>query len=174
MSETGKHRDETVKYCQGNGIDIGSGGDPVVPWAISFDLPRSEFLHYHSNEEPTFAIHWGGDASSLPFRNAVCDFVYSSHVIEDFLDWNPYLTEWARVLKPGGHLIILLPDKFRWNEAIKHGQPPNCAHTHESFPGELSEYVAANKPLQGFEVICDRFTDKSPTDYNILFVAKKR
>lgn len=173
MSETSKHRDETIPYCQGNGIDIGSGGDPIVPWAVSFDLPRSEYLHYHSNDEPAHAIHWGGDAASLPFKDGVCDFVYSSHVIEDFLDWHPYLREWARVIKPGGHLVIMLPDKKRWNAAIRNGQPPNCAHRHESYAGELSTYVGEGLPLAGFEIICDKLTDKAPHDYNILAIFRK-
>lgn len=174
MSETSKHRDLTVPYCQGNGIDVGSGGDPVVPWAISFDLPRDQFLHYHSNDEPAHAIHWGGDAADLPFKDGVCDFVYSSHVIEDFLDWSPYLREWARVLKRGGYLVIMLPDKERWNEAIRNGQPPNCAHKHEGKAGELSAYTESFCALDGFEVICDKLTNKTPQDYNILAVFKKR
>lgn len=173
MSETSKHRELTVPYCEGNGIDIGSGGDPVVPWAISFDLPRKEFLHYHSDQAPANAIHWGGDAASLPFKDGVCDFVYSSHVIEDFYDWHPYLIEWARVLKSGGHLVIMLPDKVRWNAAILNGQPPNCEHRHESYAGELTEYTAPGCPLAGFKVISDRLTDKTPEDYNIIFIAQK-
>lgn len=170
MSETSKYRDLVVPFCQGNGIDIGSGGDPVVPWAISLDLPRAEFLHYHSDQKPDNAIHWGGDCRDLPFKNGVCDFVYSSHVIEDFVEWEPILAEWARVLKPGGYLVIMLPDKKRWNEAIRHGQPPNCAHKHESYAGELSAYI---NTMGGFSIICDKLTDITPEDYNILLVARK-
>lgn len=171
ISETSKYRDLTVQYCQGNGVDIGCGGDPVVPNSIAFDLPPAEFLHYHSNIPPSFPIHWGGDAASLPFKDNVCDYVYSSHVIEDFLDWEPYLLEWARVIKPGGYLVILLPDKARWAAALANGQPPNCAHKHESYAGELSLYTNV---LPNFEVICDKLTNKTPEDYNILFVARKR
>src|SRR5437867_3001774 len=42
MSETAKHRHLTIRYCQGCGLDLGSGGDPIVPWAISVDLPAEE------------------------------------------------------------------------------------------------------------------------------------
>jgi SAM-dependent methyltransferase len=170
MSETSKYRAFTTGFCKGNGIDIGSQNDPVVPWAISFDLPQKEYTTYSSGQAPENSIQWRGDAISLPFKDAVCDFVYSSHLIEDFYTWYPYLQEWARVLKPGGYLVILVPDKQRWNAAIAKGQNPNCAHRHESRVGELSEHI---KSLGGFEILEDRLTNLSPEDYTILFVARK-
>lgn len=171
MSETSKYRDLTVPYCIGNGIDIGSQGDPVVPWAISLDLPLAEYSHYSSGQAPDKSIQWRGDASALPFKDGILDFVYSSHLIEDFPDWYPYLREWARVLKPGGYIIILLPDKKLWGDAILRGQPPNCAHTHESFVGELTDHF---NRIGGFDILRDELTNKSPEDYSIIFVAQKK
>lgn len=169
-TETAKYRHLTAKYCVGNGVDIGCGGSPVVPSAIAFDLPPETYAVYHSGLTPDRVIQWGGDCRNLPFKDGVCDFVYSSHLIEDFFDWNPLLTEWARVIKPGGYLVILLPDKRLWNEAIARGQPPNCAHQHESFVGELSMHVSR---MGGFHIVEDRLTNIAPGDYNIMFVAKK-
>lgn len=135
------------------------------------DLPISDFLHYRSNNQPEHSIHLQGDARNLHwFRNEVLDFVYSSHLLEDFLEWDSILREWARVVKPGGYLVILVPDKTLWNEAILNGQPPNCAHTHESYPGEISEHI---KQIGGFEIIQDTLTNCYPGDYTILFIAKK-
>lgn len=181
-SETAKYRHLTRHYCwrqypqdplfqePGVGVDIASQGDPVVPWAVQFDLPAEEFAHYNSNHAPQGPIQLRGHADKLPFDSSSLDFVYSSHLLEDFLDWTPILTEWTRVLKPGGHLIILVPDKVRWNEAILKGQPPNCAHTHESHAGELSTYADG----LGLEVIEDRLTDLWEGDYSVLYVAKKK
>ncbi len=169
MSETSKYRHLTVPYCVGNGVDIGSQGDPVVPWAVSLDLPPIEYTRY-SKGTAGGNITWKGHAMSLPFKDGVCDFVYSSHLLEDFADWNPILHEWARVLKPGGYLIILVPDKTRWNYAITQGQPPNCEHRHESFVGELTSYI---RPFNEFTIITDRFTNTTATDYTIIFVAQK-
>lgn len=171
MSETAKHRDRTVQYCQGNGIDVGSQNDPVVPWAISLDLPHDEYVVYTSGQAPENSIQWRGDGRDLPFKDGTLDFVYSSHMIEDFLNWEPILREWTRVLKLGGRLIIMLPDKVRWNEAIRNGQPPNCAHKHESFAGELTNHAELYKlPLK---ILLDELTNQTPQDYNILFVAEK-
>ena len=49
-------------------------------------------------------------------RDGVLDFVYSSHVLEDFPESEtlPILQEWTRVLRPGGRLILLLPDQQRY------------------------------------------------------------
>jgi SAM-dependent methyltransferase len=171
MSETAKYRHLTARYCHGNGVDIGSGGDPVVPWAISFDLPREEFATYNAGNIPEHCIHFHGDATQLPFRRNTLDFVYSSHLLEDFADWTPVLTEWVRVLKPGGRLVILIPDKARWNVAVSNGQPPNCAHQHEGFVGELTQHA---EKLGTLNVVEDRLTDLFPADYSILFVAIKK
>ena len=170
-SETAKYRGLTTPYCIGCGIDIGSGGNPVVPHAMSMDLPPKEFAHYRSNLPPEHAVHLPGDATNLHwFKDGVLDFVYSSHLLEDFLEWTPILWEWARVLKRGGHMIILVPDKKLWNEAIARGQPPNCAHRHESYLGELTEHF---NTMGGFTVLSERMTNLYPGDYTILFIEKK-
>jgi SAM-dependent methyltransferase len=175
-SESSRYKELTRLFCYrddglpGCGVDIASQGDPVVPWAIQLDLPPQEFAYYNSNHIPRGPIQLTGWAQDLPFESNSLDFVFSSHLLEDFLIWSPILTEWVRVLKPGGNLIIVLPDKVLWNEAIARGQPPNCAHTHESFPGELSTYAEA----LNVDVIEDHLTNCYPGDYSILFVAKKR
>lgn len=163
MSETSKHRPTTVPYCTGNGIDIGSGGDPVVPHAISIDV-ITPYADYGKG------IQWRGDALDLPFKDATMDFVYSSHLLEDYHDWWAPLREWVRVLKPGGHLVILIPDRERWHAALMRGQPPNCAHRHEGTVGELTTYCGG----LGLEVIMDRYAiPEDPKDYSIVFIARK-
>ena len=168
MSETAKYRHLTVPYCVGNGVDLGSQGNPVVPWAISVDLPESEFSTYNAGNHPEHSVHWRGDALKLPFKDGTLDFVYSSHLLEDFADWTPALTEWIRVLKKGGKLIILMPDRERWAEALRRGQPPNCAHRKE---GEVGALTAATR--RAVRVIEDRLTNLTPEDYSILFVGER-
>ena len=45
MSETSKCRDRLAKYCIGNGLDIGHGGDPINDTAITLDMdqPTSDY-----------------------------------------------------------------------------------------------------------------------------------
>lgn len=166
ISETSKYRHLTLPYCKGNGIDIGAGGDPVIPTSIQIESVNQ---YTPRNGKP---IQLVGDGTNLCwFQDKSLDYVYSSHLIEDFLDWTPVLKEWCRVIKTGGYLVLLLPEKGRWHMALKRGQPPNLAHKHEGEIGELSLYI---KEIPTFEVIEDRFTTpEDPTDYSILFVARR-
>lgn len=170
-SETEKYRKLTVPYCQGSGVDIASQGDAVVPWAMSFDLPEKEFLKYSSGHPPKGPIHLRGTATKLPFDSKSLDFVYSSHLLEDFSDWLPLLSEWSRCVKIGGNLVILIPEKDLWDAAIRNGQPPNNSHKHEGRVGELTDIF--QRYFGHFEVQEDRLTDLYPGDYTILFVAKR-
>jgi SAM-dependent methyltransferase len=99
-------------YVQGRGLDIGYGGDPVVPGCTGYD-----------------AVH--GDAQYLKgIPDEAFDFVYSSHTIEHMVDPKVALQNWWRVLKKGGYLIVYLPHRelyekkrtlpSRWNEDHKH------------------------------------------------------
>lgn len=171
MSETEKYRELTRRFCAGNGVDIGSQGDPVVPWAIQVELPNDEYMHYTSGTGRPVAGAWRGDGRQLPFKDGTLDFVYSSHLLEDFLDWKPILREWIRVLKKDGYLVILIPDNDLWDQAVAQGQPPNCAHQHCGRVGELSETIRAVYPP--FRIIEDRLTKLNENDYSILFVGQK-
>lgn len=168
-SESSKCRSEYQKYCVGCGLDIASQGEPCVPWAWQLDLPPDKFAYYNSNHPPRGPIQLRGDARSLPVDSGSLDFVFSSHLLEDFTDWLPILMEWVRVLKRGGNLIILVPDKELWNKALANGQPPNDAHRHESYVGELTKYC----DKLGLQPVEDRLTNMFPGDYTILFVAIK-
>jgi predicted SAM-dependent methyltransferase len=54
----------------------------------------------------------GGDARKLDYPNDSVDVIRASHVIEhlSFCDAKAALKEWARVLRPGGELLIATPD----------------------------------------------------------------
>ena len=171
MSETDKYRHLTTPYLKGCGVDIGTGGyAPIVPHAISVELPPERFAWYTSNRKPEFPIHLDCGALDLPFKDGSLDFVYSSHLIEDFADWFPALREWTRIVKVGGRIVITFPDKKLWNEAIARGQPPNCEHRHESYVGEMSEHF---RHFPNFEILADRLTALTPEDYSIMFVAQR-
>lgn len=181
MSETAKYRHLTRKYCYradgepGCGVDLASQGDPVVPWAIQLDLPPQQFAKYCGGEPPKGPIQLRGSARHLPFDSNSMDFVYSSHLLEDFPTADrPYLLyEWTRVLKPGGTLIVLVPERDLWKKALERGQPPNCAHIPNSEPamGDLTRYAYALKlPLKRIE---ERLTAIDDNDYSLLGVFQK-
>ncbi len=103
-SETAKCRDRLGEYCQGNGVDLGAGGDLITADSISVDLPKP--YRNVGKVKPNLK----GDARNLIwFKNGVLDYVYASHLLEDFKDTEKVLKEWLRVLKPEGAFGFILP-----------------------------------------------------------------
>jgi predicted SAM-dependent methyltransferase len=123
-SETSKCRPRLAQYCVGYGVDLGFGGDPINASAIRVDQPRP---YSHVGLNP---VQLGGSAGNLFwFRDNVLDYVYSSHLLEDFEETKPVLIEWLRVLKPGGRLIVFCPDEQIYREHCRRtGTPYNTAH----------------------------------------------
>jgi SAM-dependent methyltransferase len=116
MRETGKsmlrrQHDQrfATRYFVGIGMDIGAGPDPVSLYGEFFpglrecrgwDLPD-------------------GDAQLLAgVADNSLDFVHSSHCLEHMHDPHEALHHWFRVLKPGGHLICLLPDEDLYEQGV--------------------------------------------------------
>lgn len=172
-SESSKYLHLTTPYLIGNGIDLGSGGWPVVPWAIQIEQPADNFAHYTNGRPIPNDVEWLGDIFNLPFKDGVLDFVYSSHLIEDFSreeTWPRLFKEWGRCLRPGGFMVHLVPDKDLWAEAIERGQPPNNSHwAPEPSVGDLTKAFTD----AGLEAIEDRLTILDWRDYSILGVGRK-
>lgn len=173
-AETPKYRALVEPYLKGCGLDIGTGGyRPVVPNAICVEQDEAAFAKYTSNRVPQWPIHLRCDARHLPFTGNALDFIYCGHVIEDWsreLVWPTLFKDWIGILKPGGYLVLLVPDCLRWNEAIKRGQAPNCAH----FSPEPSIFdMSKVAVVAGFRVIEERLTNLTPEDYTIMGVFQK-
>lgn len=163
-SETSKARGSLSVFCTGDGIDIGYGGDPIVRNAICMDMPNA-YAKYKKNPQ-----HLHGDAKDLTwFRDESLDFIYSSHVLEDFADTLAVLQEWLRVLRIGGNLILFCPDEQLYRkDCLKRGKPRNHHHIHENFNLEyVKKLLSTRKDVQ---VVHERF----PVGvYSFELVAKK-
>jgi predicted SAM-dependent methyltransferase len=128
-SETSKCRERLARFCDGYGLDRGFGGDPITPHAIRVDMPTPYAFTGHA------PVQLGGDATRLKwFQDGTLDFVYSSHLLEDFEDTAAVLEEWLRVIRPGGHLILFCPDEQVYRKhCAATGQPYNTHHLHSDF-----------------------------------------
>lgn len=160
MSETAKHRSFFLKYCHGNGLDIGYGGDPIVETAITLD--QANRYSFEGNRPQNLTC----DARSLSvFADNALDYVYSSHCIEDFGDTAGILREWLRVVKPGGYLCLLFPDEQVYRERSK---SVNIAHVHPDFS---LQFVIDRLPGNcTIEESAQFFADN---DYNCALVLQK-
>jgi SAM-dependent methyltransferase len=132
-SETSKCRLRLGKYCVGDGLDLGYGGDPIVRSAITVDLPYGPYGCVFGDHPQN--LH--GDATKLHwFNNEVLDYVYASHLIEDFSPQRikEILIEWFRVIKPGGYLVIYCPvERVYRAYCLGKGTKPNASHRNENF-----------------------------------------
>ncbi len=135
-SETETARPYLDRFCQGDVIDIGYGGDPIVEHAVCVDTKRFELF---GDDQITV------DAQDLScFMDDMFDVVYSSHLLEDFVDTEKVLREWIRLIKPDGLLVLFLPNQMAYEEHCKaNNTQPNQDHKHKHF---CFEYVVACLP----------------------------
>jgi SAM-dependent methyltransferase len=192
MSETGKYRHLVAPYCfipnpdtnrfpppyfgervPGTVLDLASGGDPVVPWAFQLELPHEEYAYYNANTPVRGPIQIRANAfTHRAVEHGSLDAVYASHLLEDKppSEWQDIFALWSSFLKPGGYLIILVPERNLWAAALARGQSPNCSHAGpEPLVGDIGRHGAA----VGLEVVEDRLTALDPNDYTILTVLRR-
>lgn len=99
----------TNKYFVGEGIDIGGKPDPLVLYKELFSQIK---------EVKTW--DWeDGDAQFMEgVPDDVYDFVHSSHCLEHLVAPKEGLRNWLRVVKPGGYLIITVPDEDLYEQGV--------------------------------------------------------
>jgi len=90
------------RYFRGQGLDIGGGPDPLALYVEFFPLVTG--IRTWDRKD--------GDAQDLTgVADGQYDFVHSSHCLEHLVDPRAGLRNWFRVLKPGGHLVVSVPDE---------------------------------------------------------------
>ena len=164
-SETSRCRPRLAKYCKGNGLDIGYGGDPIVSDAITIDLRHP---YARLGDVPK---NLAGDARDLRwFKDGVLDYVYSSHLLEDFEDTGAVLREWLRVLKYGGLFVLFGPDEQIYKTHCRQtGQPYNHGHKIADFGLSYVKSILAQ--INAGEIIHEvPLID----DYNFELVIRKK
>ena len=96
-------------YFVGHGLDVGGGDDGLGTQAA--DWPQ--MLSCRTWDVPD------GDAQFLATVPAdAYDFVHSSHCLEHMVDPKEALAHWARVVKPGGYLVVLVPDEDMYEQGV--------------------------------------------------------
>jgi SAM-dependent methyltransferase len=110
------HPSYVTKYFVGNGIDIGSGTDA---------LGNSDGLGQYRQQFPLMLSCRGwdiedGDAQYLAsIADESFDFVHSSHCLEHMHDPFVALSNWFRILKPYGHLVVTVPDEDLYEQGAR-------------------------------------------------------
>lgn len=123
LGESDKSRDRRIrenwfeKYAPEHlsGIDIGCGVDPLHESYFKWD-----------------SIYGDGDATYMDgIPDESFHVVYSSHLLEHLENPVEAVTNWWRILKPGGYLIIVVPHRDLYEQ--KKELPSRWNGDHKSF-----------------------------------------
>ncbi|NJN98369.1 MAG: class I SAM-dependent methyltransferase [Anaerolineales bacterium] len=103
---------EAASHIGGQVLDIGCGHRPYESWLPS-SVTRYVGLDYEVEDA---SPHLVGDALHLPFPDASFDTVFTMQTLEHLPDPFQAFHEIARVLQPGGKLILTVPQSWREHE----------------------------------------------------------
>lgn len=98
-----------TRYFVGEGIDIGAGPDPLNQYVELFPLIAAVRAWDIKDGDAEYMKDCG---------DAKYDFVHSSHCLEHIRNPEVALKNWLRILKPGGHLIVLVPDEDMYEQGV--------------------------------------------------------
>jgi len=104
--EAQKVKYDVVRWTRGTGLDIGCGPYKVWPHLIGVDnMHHAREFGWKMKPDIVSEAH-----NLRVFSDNSMDFVFSSHTLEHIEDTARALSEWWRVIKPGGYLILYLPN----------------------------------------------------------------
>ena len=137
-----------ARFLKGNGLEVGAGSRPFpVPADVQItygDIRDRRTLETYFN---TNNIQAGNEIDAQTFAGLETnrfDFVISAHVIEHLLDPVGSIIQAIRILKPGGILILVVPDM---RETF------DCNRPETSLEHALRDYQdgGVNSMRQGYE-----------------------
>lgn len=166
-SETSKLRHWVIPYCIGKGCDVGFGGDKIMKTdcdGIDFAQPYT-YTGKDKVDIPCDVIN-----NEIPVPDNSYDYVYTSHLIEDFTDTTDALRKFIRVLKNGGNLVLVFPDQPKYETyCIEMGIPMNPYHIHANMGYDFMLLRLNEVPGISCKVL---YSNNCEIDYNVVMVIK--
>ncbi len=116
-----------TKWLHGIGVEIGAHNLPIESISPLYIDRFTEF----AGSKCLVDIISGADA--LPFRECSLDYIASSHVFEHLSNPILALCDWYRVLKPGGIIYMVVPDRrFTFDHLRKRTSLSHLVHDFEN------------------------------------------
>ena len=162
-------------FCGGQGLDIGAGGDAIMPDCDVFELQN-------------------GDAMFIDlYVKKQYDFVYASHVLEHMANPGVALRNWWKLVKTNGYLILYVPDRdlfegkknlpsnksivgekknYNNNKRLNPGQHKYFFNLNDDdFPDTIGLLPLVERSLAGCEIVKSKICDGA--EHSIEIVCKK-
>ncbi len=112
---------KNVSGLKGNIMDFGCGSKPYRDLFLNCnEYIGVDFEPIEASKDPNVDVYYNG--KDLPFENQKFDCIFCTEVVEHLFNLDEILTEFHRVLKDDG--IVLLTFPFAWPE---HAQPYDFA-----------------------------------------------
>tara|TARA_B100001778_G_scaffold329960_1_gene331733 strand:+ start:3319 stop:3915 length:597 start_codon:yes stop_codon:yes gene_type:complete len=127
------------KYFKGYGLDIGYGGMKVVNNCRGVDFEDTDVQYMKG------------------FKDLNYDFIYSSHTLEHMENVEIALSNWIRLLRKGGNLILYIPDRDLYEKKLELPSRWNNDHKHFFTMYEQQEMSSITVPIIPF--INKKFSD---------------
>ena len=126
------------------GVGEGYGGqllsDAGAALVVGVDLDGPTLRHVARTHEGVAPAR--ANLVALPLRSGSADLVVSAQVVEHLWDQEGFVSECARVLRPGGRLVLTTPNRLTF-------PPGNPFHSRELDGDELTALVAAELQVDG-------------------------
>lgn len=120
------------QYAQGSVLEVGCGPQKTVPESTGIDIiARGEFIPGLPGRK-SIADFTADMREPLPFDSASFDTLIARHILEHLIDPIKVLKQWGQTIKPGGRMIIAVP-----NQEIRSSIPLNYQHVHAYTPESL-------------------------------------
>jgi ubiquinone/menaquinone biosynthesis C-methylase UbiE len=100
-----------------DGIMLSRIGAEVV--SLDYSLVSLRLIKTQLGEGSSLSVCCG-DAFALPFPDGAFDVVFHQGLLEHFRNPDDLITEHARVLKPGGLMLVDVPQRYHYYTALKH------------------------------------------------------
>ena len=174
MSESRKIREKVLRLLQGKSVlDIGCGSEKIVSWAVGVDdgrewpkLPAA--VNINAPVDP--------DSKGLNFlherpEGGYFDVVFSSHTLEHIrAPIRETVHYWLCFVKPGGKLVLYLPDEryYVYDPKVRTARNPTHAHflTYDTFIWHLQQ-------IPGI-IIEEYYQDVGRDRYSFVAVIKRK
>jgi SAM-dependent methyltransferase len=108
-------------------VGAGSGRDSLLlaregarPVTLDYTLEALRIIQRLARREGVPIDLVCADCTRMPFRPGTFDVVFHQGLMEHFRDPGPLLAENHRVLKPGGHALIDVPQRYHLYTVAKH------------------------------------------------------
>ncbi len=147
-------------YCKGHGAEIGALMQPILVPAGSqtryIDAMPSSYRRGLPGNESVDIVDpdiIDDGATLISVADGTFDYLIAAHVLEHVDDAIAALKTWVRVVKPGGHILIAVPDKrFCGEQDRPTSSVPHFIRHHEEGPQVSAEehYRDVGTHLKGY------------------------